>query len=50
MYSESFMKYLINYQKEDCMVEENNDDTPKEIKFKPIKKRNPIKVNIDVKN
>jgi len=49
MFSESFMRYLINYQKEDCMVE-GETDTVKKIKFKPIKSNEPVKVRIQIKD
>ena len=47
MYSDAFMKYLINYQKEDSIVEE---ECPKKISFKDTKRKDPIKVTINIKN
>ncbi len=47
MFSESFMRYLINYQKDDCLIE---SDTVKKIKFKPTKNGEPIKVRVQIKN
>lgn len=50
MFSDEFLRYLINYQPDGCEVEKQNQSTEKEIEFKTESHFTPAKVYLTINN